>query len=59
VDRGGLLTGDIEDRREWLLGLATKASWAAADAEVPYTSREVYETLFAGLDEPFEQRQTG
>lgn len=41
-------TGEPVDRREWLLGLATKASWTAADTGLAHTPRAVFESLFAG-----------
>lgn len=46
------LTGTTEERREWLLGSATKASWAADDAGITgrHTSLRKYEALFEGLD---------
>jgi len=46
------LTGDTYERREWVLGSATKASWAAEDAEVTgrHTSAAKYEAMFDGLD---------
>lgn len=46
------LDGDREDRREWLIASAKKASWIAEDAKVgdKRMSAVRYEALFAGLD---------
>lgn len=47
------LDGDREDRREWLMGSSTKASWAAADAGISgeqMSALRCYESLFEGLD---------
>lgn len=46
------LSGEREERREWLLASSAVASWAAADAEIAngYTSGSCYEALFNGLD---------
>jgi hypothetical protein len=46
------IAGERQDRREWLEGLCTKASWTAADASVEHTPLEKYRALFEGLDNP-------
>jgi hypothetical protein len=48
------LDGDVEERREWLLGLATMASWITNDAGVEHTGRAIYDALLDGLDHPDE-----
>jgi hypothetical protein len=46
------LDGDRDERREWLLGSSTRASWAAGDAEMPdeHTPSATYQAVFDGLD---------
>jgi hypothetical protein len=55
------LTGDTDERREWVLGSAIKASWTAADADIPgmHTSIDKYEALFEGLDAQDEDAAPG
>ncbi len=51
-DAADALDGDLDDRREWLLGLATKASWAEKDAELPPGKMlAAVDAFFAGWDE--------
>lgn len=46
------LSGEPEERREWLLGASAVASWKAADAEMPdkHIAAARYEAVFEGLD---------
>jgi hypothetical protein len=45
------LDGDLDDRREWLLGRATKATWAEHDADIPKgNALSAIEALFTGWD---------
>lgn len=49
---GEALTGDTAERREWLLGSSTLASWKAADAQMPdkHIAAARYQAVFDGLD---------
>ena len=51
-DAKDALDGSPGERREWLMGLATKASWAEHDAEIkPSNAFAVFEAFFAGWDD--------
>jgi hypothetical protein len=52
-DARDALDGSGEERREWLRGLARKASWAEHDAELPARNAlATFNRLFSGWDEP-------
>lgn len=55
------LTGQTEERREWLLAASTLASWKAADAELPgkHIAAARYEAVFDGLDAGTEDAAPG
>jgi hypothetical protein len=49
---GEALAGEPAERREWLLAAGVRASWKAADAQMPdkHTAAARYQAVFDGLD---------